>query len=219
MKTNLLVVVTLCILNFSVFGANPDIYKDKVISSLNNTLVIKGISNELYICTCKPNTSNPSGGGMVFFQGKYVKDLVTPDANYKNCDERFLIQWDLSELTDGIKIVEAKMELFCTHFSGDKLGQLIYEYITEPWKADIGYSKKPTTSIDGRVLTDWPKEKQFHVVDITDFVKNWHSKKIPNYGLMGYSINTETTNSAIFCSSMFPDKDLCPKLIVTFLKE
>jgi len=218
MKSNLFLIFLLCILNYAVFGNNLNTNKGSISKNKMDTIVIQDISKEVYICTCKPNTCNPNGGGMIFFQGKYIEDRVTPDANYKNCDERFLIQWDLSELPDGINIVEAKMELFCSHFSGDKQGQLVYEYITEPWKADIGYAKKPTTSIDGRVLTDWPKAEQFHIVDITNFIKNWHYKKIPNYGLMGYSINTETTNSAIFCSSMFPDKALCPKLIIVFQK-
>jgi hypothetical protein len=69
-----------------------------------------------------------------------------------------------------------------------------------------------------KVLTDWPKAKQYHVINITNFIKKWYYDKIPNYGLMGYSINTETTNSAVFCSSIYPVKALQPKLIVIFKK-
>ena len=111
------------------------------------------------------------------------------------------------------------MELYCRSYSGDKQGQLIYECITESWNADIGYSEKPNTLIESRILTDWPEPKQYHSIDITSFIKSWYYDSIPNYGLMGYSINTETTNSVIFCSSNFPNENLLPKLIIVFSKE
>jgi hypothetical protein len=218
MKTNPFLVIALFALYFPVFGTNPNGDKNAISKNLYDTLIIKGISNELYICTCKPNTCNPSGEGKLYFQGKWKQDLVNNEVEYRNCDERFLIQWDLSELPMGIEIIEAKMELYCDGFSGDKKGQLVYESITEPWNADIGYSKKPNTIIEDRVLTDWPIAKQYHIIDITSFIKKWYYDKIPNYGLMGYSINTETTNSAVFCSSKYPDKALQPKLIVVFKK-
>ena len=65
---------------------------------------------------------------------------------------------------------------------------------------------------------NWTEAKQYHIIDITNFVKKWYCDKIPDYGLMGYSVNTETTNSAVFCSSIYPDKALQPKLIVIFSK-
>jgi hypothetical protein len=207
-----------CISFISAFGTNIKNAKDTISKNLYDTLVIKEISKELYICTCKPNTSNPGGEGQIFFQGKYKKNVVTNDADYNDCDERFLILWNLSKLPDGIKIIEAKMELYCIAYTGDKKGQLIYEYITEPWNADIGYSKKPNTTVDGRILTDWPESKQSHVIDITDFIKKWYYNKTPNYGLMAYSINTETTNSALFCTSKYPDKVSRPKLIIIYQK-
>jgi hypothetical protein len=218
MKAYPLFLIALCTLFFPGCGSNPKGDKDAISKNLSDTLVIKKITNELYICTCKPDISNPSGAGNLYFQGKWKQNLVNKDVDYRNCDERFLIQWDLSELPEGIEIVEAKMELYCYGFTGDKQGQLIYETITEPWNADIGYSKKPKTIIDDRVSTEWPIEKQYHIIDITNFIKKWYYDKTPNYGLMGYSINTETTNSAVFCSSWYPDKALQPKLIVVFKK-
>jgi hypothetical protein len=219
MKPNPLLFIALCSLCFSACGPNPKGDKAASGKELSDTLVIKKISNELYICTCNPNRPNPSGSGNFYYQGKWKQDLVNKDVDYRNCDERFLIQWDLSGLPKEVEIIEAKMELYCDAFTGDKKGQLVYEYITEPWNADSGYSKKPNTIIDDRVLADWPKAKQYHVVDITNFVKKWYNNKIPNYGLMGYSINTETTNSAVFCSSIYPNsKDVLPKLIVIFKK-
>jgi hypothetical protein len=219
MKTNQLLLTALCALFLHGCGPNPKADKDAISKNLYDTLVIKKISNELYICNCKPDKSNPSGSGNLYFQGKWKQDLVNKEVDYRNCDERFLIQWDLSGLPEGIKIIEAKMELYCDNFTGDKQGQLVYETIAEPWTADIGYSRKPNTINADRVLTDWPKTKQFNIIDITDFIKNWYSNKIPNYGLMGYSINTETTNSAVFCSSIYPDKALQPRLIVIFAKK
>lgn len=217
MKTSHFLLIVLCTVYFSGCGPNQRGNKDAG-KNLYDTLVINKISNELYICTCNQNRPNPSGAGNLYYQGKWKQDLVNKDVDYRNCDERFLVQWDLSELPKGIDITEAKMELYCDSFEGDKQGQLVYEPISGPWSADSGYSKKPNTLINDRIITDWPKAKQFHVVDITNFIKKWYNNKIPNYGLMGYSINTETTNSATFCSSIYPKKEVQPKLVVIFKK-
>jgi hypothetical protein len=219
MKTNLFLIFVICMLNYPVVGRTSGVKKDPTHKSIVDTLVIQDISKEVYMCTCKPNTCNPAGDGQLYFQGKYKEDEVKDSVNYKDCDERFLIHWNLSKLPAGIQIIEAKMELYCMSFSGDKKGQLIYETITEPWKADIGYNKKPSTSIDGRILSDWPEPRKFYRVDITGFVQNWYANKIPNYGLMGSSIHTETTNSAIFYTSKYPDKKLRPKMIIVYRKE
>jgi hypothetical protein len=48
------------------------------------------------------------------------------------------------------------MQLVCSDFNGDKQGQLVYECIGETWNEDIGYSQKPNTLPESRVLTDWP---------------------------------------------------------------
>jgi hypothetical protein len=202
-----------------VSGKSFQINKEKNNKSLTDTLVITKINKDLYICTCKPNTASPNGEGKIYYQGKFKKDAVTEDADYHNCDERFLMQWDLSGLPKGIKIIEAKMQLVCVDYNGDKQGQLVYECISEPWNENIGYSKKPNTLSQTRVLADWPAKNANHVVDITTFVKAWYNGNITNYGLMGFSVNTETTNSAIFCSSRFPEIDLRPKLIIIYSKE
>lgn len=218
MKTTLLLILVICTLNYPFSGTAASPHKKLTDKQTIDTLVIKDISKELYICTCKPNTSNPSGEGQIYYQGKYFEDLVTDEANYKECDERFLILWNLSELPDAVEIVEAKMDLYCMEFLGDKKGQLVYESITEPWNAEIGYSKKPNTSEIGRIITPWPESKQFHSVNITGFIQNWYAKKMPNYGVMGYSIHTETTNSALFYTSKFPDKNYRPKLTIVYKK-
>jgi len=210
MKTNLLLVAVFCILNLFAFGKNFQVDKGALSKNANDTIVIKKINNEVYICTCKPDICNPSGEGITYFQGLYN------EGNYKACDERLLIQWDLSELPKGIKIIEAKMMLYCTDFVGNKQGQFLYEYISEPWNKDIGYSKKPNTSGDNKILTALPKEGQYHIIDVTNFVEKWHNKKIPNYGLMGYGFNMKTTTSAKFCSSKFPDKNKRPMLLVIY---
>ncbi len=162
MKLNQLLVIALCASVFPGCGSNPEGDKNAISKTPSDTIVINKISNELYICTCNPDKSNPSGAGNLYFQGKWKQDLVNKQVDYRNCDERFLIQWDLSELPKGIEIIEAKMELYCNDFKGDNQGQLVYEPITEPWNADIGYSKKPNTKIDDRVLTDWPKAKGYY---------------------------------------------------------
>jgi hypothetical protein len=216
MKTTLILILVICTLNYPLSGTAANPHKKLIEKEKSDTLIIKDISKELYICTCKPHTCNPTGEGQIYFQGKYFEDLVTEEANFKDCDERFLILWDLAALPLGIEIMEAKMELFCMKFVGDKKGQLVYESITEPWNTDIGYSKKPKTSEIGRITTPWPESKQTHSVNITGFIQNWYAKKMPNYGLMGYSIHTETTNSALFYTSKFPDKNYRPKLTIVY---
>ncbi|MGE0076419.1 MAG: DNRLRE domain-containing protein [Bacteroidales bacterium] len=206
-------------LTFLVFDVKSQTEGGGIPKSSNDTLVITAISKELYICTCKPNTANPNGEGKIYYQGRFKEDKVTDDADYHNCDERFLMQWDLSVLPKGIKIIEAKMQLVCAGYTGDKQGQLAYECIVEPWDTNIGYGKKPNTSSETRILTDWPVKNTYHFVDITSFVQLWYSGNIQNHGLMGFSINTETTNSALFCSSKFPKENLRPKLTIIYSRE
>lgn len=219
-RVNILILSMLSIVSLSAFNVKSKADKEESVHKiLNDTLVITKISKDLYICTCKPDIANPGGEGKIYFQGRYKKDEITEDADYHDCDERFLMQWDLSELPEGIKIIEAKMRLVCAGYTGDEIGQLVYECISEPWDANAGYSKKPETLPETRVTAEWPAKSTYHYVDITDFVKNWYNGSLLNYGLMGFSIDTETTNSALFCSSIFPQEDARPKLIITFLKE
>lgn len=219
-RVNILILSMLSIVSLSAFNVKSKADKEESVHKiLNDTLVITKISKDLYICTCKPDIANPGGEGKIYFQGRYKKDEITEDADYHDCDERFLMQWDLSELPEGIKTIEAKMRLVCAGYTGDEIGQLVYECISEPWDANAGYSKKPETLPETRVTAEWPAKSTYHYVDITDFVKNWYNGSLLNYGLMGFSIDTETTNSALFCSSIFPQEDARPKLIITFLKE
>ena len=218
MKTNLYLITMFCVLSLSAFNVKSQADEEPLTKSLNDTLVLTTISKDLYICTCKPNTANPNGEGKIYYQGRFYKDEVTEDADYHDCDERFLMQWDLKELPKGIKIIEAKMQLVCAEYNGDKQGELVYECISEPWNTDIGYSQKPKTLAETRVISNWPTKNTYHVVDITTFVKSWYNGSLPNYGLMGFSIDTETTNSAIFCSSKFTKEDVRPKLIIIFSK-
>mgnify|MGYP006283831201 CR=1 FL=1 len=217
MKAGLLFLVTISMLFLLVSGAESTAMENS--SDQNDTLVLTTISKDLYICTCKPDIANPGGGGEIYFQGKYYDDVVTEDADYHNCDERFLMQWDLTEVPEGIKIIEAKMLLVCAGYTGDKEGQLVYECVSEPWEENAGYNEKPGTLPETRIMTDWPQKSTYHIVDITDFVKSWYKGSIPNYGLMGFSINTETTNSALFCSSKFHQEDARPKLTIIFSKQ
>lgn len=90
------------------------------------------------------------------------------------------MQWDLSKLPKGIKIIEVKMQLVCAEYEGDKQGQLVYECISQPWNANIGYGKKPNTLLETRVLIDWPVKNTCHFVDITSFVKSWYNGSIMN---------------------------------------
>ena len=218
-RINVLILPLLSILSLSAFNGDLKAEEVYVHKSLNDTLVITKISKDLYICTCKPDIANPGGEGKIYYQGRFKEDEVTEDADYHDCDERFLMQWDLSELPEGIKIIEAKMRLVCAGYTGDEIGQLVYECISEPWDANAGYSKKPETLPETRVITDWPEKSTYHIVDITDFVKSWYNGSLLNYGLMGFSIDTETTNSALFCSSIFPQEDVRPKLIIIYSKE
>jgi len=118
-----LLALAFCLWNLPVFGEDPEVEINSKDLIYYDTIVITKVSKEVYICTCKPDTCNPGGEGQIYFQGKYKMKAATEDAAPHNCDERFLMQWDLSELPVGIEIVEAKMELVCISFNGDKQGQ------------------------------------------------------------------------------------------------
>jgi hypothetical protein len=110
MKTNLFLIAVL--FRIPLYATDAGVTNETTSGKGYDTIIIKEIKKELYVCTCKPTTSNPSGYGQLFFQGKYKQNLVTKDLDYRDCDERFLILWDLSELPAGVEIIEAKMELY-----------------------------------------------------------------------------------------------------------
>ena len=73
---------------------------------LNDTIVISKITKDLYICTCKPDIANPGG------EGKYKKDVITEDADYHDCDERFLMQWDLALIQKPLTQPYSALQIF-----------------------------------------------------------------------------------------------------------
>ncbi len=157
-----------------------------------------------YICGCQPDAHNPGGGGnSSLFIGNYCKK-----------SERFLLHWDLSGLSPGLKISRAVMELYCTEIYGTPSGRLIYAPLNSDWGKTVTYNTQPENDAGGQVSMDWPAKKQWHEVDITGIVSAWLAAPEKNYGLIGYAVDvSEDTCSAVF-GSIQSLEGVRPRLII-----
>lgn len=135
---------------------------------------------DAYVCDCLPDVNSPNGDQGHLYQGQY-----------HTCFDRLLIQWDLSSLPKGATIVSARMELYCIGVYGAISGQMAYYRLTEPWDENlVTFKTQPKYTEEGRVLTNWPAQGQWHPVDVTAFVRGWHSGAFPNCGIYGHCVGT-----------------------------
>ena len=161
---------------------------------------------DAYVCDCKPNETNPNGNEKVLYQGQY-----------KKCFDRILIQWDLSTIRKDSKIIKAEMHLFHEKLygSGKKTGHLIYYPFSQPWNdKTIALNTLPEYYIELKIVADWPEQKGWHVVDLTEIMKKWVDGSLPNYGMYCHSEGTMTTCVSKFISNDGTPIKSRPKLVV-----
>ena len=161
---------------------------------------------DAYICDCKPDETNPNGNEKVLFQGQY-----------KKCFDRILIQWDLSTIKRDSKIIKAEMHFFHEKLygSGKKTGHLIYYPLAQSWSdKTITLNSLPEYYPDLKIVANWPEEKSWHIVDITEIVKKWVHGSLPNYGVYCHSEGTEATFVSKFISKEGTPIKSRPKLVV-----
>ena len=162
---------------------------------------------DAYICDCKPAETNPNGNEKVLFQGRF-----------KECFDRSLLQWDLSQLSKDDSILKAEMQIYQVKlflYGRKKPGNLIYFPILEPWDdSTVNSDTAPAYEEKSKIISQWPMKEGWHTVDITAIVKKWHEGILRNYGLFCHSEKTESTCVSKFISSDgIPQKNR-PKLII-----
>ncbi len=163
---------------------------------------------DAYVCDCKPDETNPNGNEKVLYQGQY-----------KNCFDRILIQWDLNQIDKSAKIIKAEMHFFHEklYAYGKKTGQLIYFPFTQPWDdKTVTLNNLPDYDAGLKYITDWPEEKGWHIVEITEIVKKWHDGSMPNHGIYCHSEDTESTYVSKFISAEGSPIKSRPKLVVEY---
>lgn len=171
------------------------------------------------------------------FEDTYI-DQQYPSNNYGNSSnifvqnsytqaKRTLIKFDLSSIPQNVKIVEAKLHLYCylTPPSGGVSQTLNVHRITQNWteinatwsNMKNAYDTSVVASIDGGKTIGWK------IWDLTTIIENFVKGSYPNYGLMikcGSETSTNTSYKYGFYSSNYlSDLSLRPKLVVTYLVE
>jgi hypothetical protein len=161
---------------------------------------------DAYVCDCKPNETNPNGNEKVLYQGQY-----------KKCFDRILSQWDLSTIKKEAKIIKAEMHFFHEklYASGKKTGHLVYYPLAQSWDdKTVTLNTLPEYYAELKIVADWPEEKGWHIVDITEIVKKWIDGSLPNYGMYCHSEGTESTFVSRFISNEGTPIKSRPKLVV-----
>ncbi len=158
-----------------------------------------------YVCGCKPDVHNPGGGGdAALFVGNYCKN-----------SERFLLHWDLSDVSPKRGITKAVMGLYCAEIYGTPSGRLVYAPLKSDWGDTVTYASQPQHETAGQVSMAWPTKGNWHEVDITGIVTRWLATPNQNHGLIGYAVDvTEETCSAVFASIRRP-AEMRPKLTLS----
>jgi len=180
----------------------------------NQTLVLQpGSAGKCaYICTCKPDQNNPSGDPTHLWQG-YLNE-----GSYHQCQERFLIQWELAGLPKDAIIVSATLELYCDYFYGTKTGKMIYRRLKADWdKKLVTANTQPPAQENDEITTDWPASKKWHGINVTRFVQGWQKGDFPNYGILALGSDTQNkTCSPAFYSFNHPAVPQTPKLTIVY---
>ncbi len=158
-----------------------------------------------YVCGCKPDVHNPGGGGdAALFIGNYCKN-----------SERFLLHWDLTDVSPKRAITKAVMGLYCAEIYGTPSGRLVYAPLKSDWGDAVTYASQPEHETAGQVSMAWPTKGKWHEVDVTGIVTQWLASPNLNHGLIGCAVDvTEETCSAVFASIRAP-VETRPKLTLT----
>lgn len=137
-----------------------------------------------------------------------------------------LIEFDLSEIPEGSKVISAGLTLCAHHsylnghhstLSGSNEAEL--RVITEPWLEDsVTWANQPETTDELRVKVPESFEDIQHYMnmDVTFAVQKWVNDPENNHGLLFQLLSDEYYRCLIFASSDHEDADLHPKLTVTY---
>ena len=150
----------------------------------------------------------------------FGSSVVLEVGNRSSSPGRTYLQFDLSSVPEGARIIDAYLKLY--QFTSYGLGSFtvgLYQ-VTSNWGEDyITYNNQPDSSTEAEASckiyagTAW---KSWDYID--ELVKNWFDGSITNYGLLLKATNeTSINNEAAFRSSDYTiNPSQCPKLEIHY---
>ncbi len=183
-----------------------------LIACLTLSSISAGITVELtpvqdvYICDCQPEVTNPNGNSNYLYHGQFG-----------DCFDRTLIQWDLSVLPDNITILSAEMMLYCEAFWGTQSGCPVYYMISTEWDENtVTFNTQPDYDPSPSITGYWPDPEDWYSVDVLTFVEDWVSGSHSNFGIYCFREGTTGTCVPGFWSSNYSDEALRPRLVIEY---
>ena len=142
-------------------------------------------------------------------------------------DERSLIQFDLSTMPKGAKIISANLTLYADNFTGinikghNRVSNSNASYlkrITSSWEENkVTWNTQPsTTSINQITLPKSTSGGQDYVVNVTSHVADMYQNPDSNHGFMLQLIKEMRYAGLFFASSDHPNPALRPKLEIRY---
>ncbi len=130
-----------------------------------------------------------------------------------------LLQFDLPTLPAGSTLIKATLSLYHNPTSGSA-GQAgnnacYLKKVTSNWNENlVTWNTIPSSTNTDQVLltTSSSTNDDYPNIDITDFVTDWYTTPISNYGMLLELIDQSLYNSMKFCSSDCLNSTLRPKL-------
>jgi hypothetical protein len=160
---------------------------------------------DAYICDCQPDVTNPNGGTDYLYHGRYG-----------SCYDRTLIQWDLSAIPAGARVLSAEMRLYCESLYGVESGAPTYYMIAGAWdEATVTFSNQPSFDAAPFVTGYWPDLDTWYSVDVLPFVEAWLDGSHGNHGIYCFCQGVTATCVPGFWSNDYAEETLRPLLVIT----
>lgn len=142
------------------------------------------------------------------------------------CRIRSLLQFDLSDIPDGAKIMDAKLSLYSwdspsngSHSTQSGSNQTFLQRITESWSENtVTWNNAPSVTTVNQVVLPASSSSIQHYedIDVTDLVQDMVDDPENSYGFFIRLSTEEEFRKMIFASSDNPDAGLHPKLEVEY---
>lgn len=142
------------------------------------------------------------------------------------CRIRSLLQFDLSDIPEGSKIIDAKLSLYSwnspsngSHSTQSGSNETFLQRITENWSENtVTWNSPPFVTTVNQVVLQASSNaiQHYEDIDVTDIVQDMVDDPANSYGFF-FRLSTEQEfRKMIFASSDNPDAGLHPKLEIEY---